>query len=61
MLSDGHEMITFGHVERFAQRAAKAVQDRLPVGFQLSGAQLDVNERHRGSLPFCPGLTLNAA
>jgi hypothetical protein len=60
MLSDGHEMIAFGHVERFAQRAVKAVQDRLPVGFRLSGAQLDVNER-RGSFPFCPGLTLNAA
>ena len=39
MLRDGHELVVFGHVQRFAHRAVKAVEDRLPVGFRLSGAQ----------------------
>jgi hypothetical protein len=39
MLRDGHELIVFDHVQRFAHRAVKAVEDRLPVGFRLSGAQ----------------------
>jgi hypothetical protein len=50
MLGDGHELVVFGHIQRVAHRAVKAVEDRLPVGFRLSGAQGDVNERHRGSL-----------
>ena len=39
MLRDGHELVVFGHVQRFAHRAVKAVEDRLPVGFRLSDAQ----------------------
>jgi hypothetical protein len=39
MLRDGHELVAFGHVERFAHRAVKTVEDRLAVGFRLSGAQ----------------------
>jgi hypothetical protein len=50
MLGDGHELVVFGHAERFAHRAVQTVEDRLPVGFWFSGAQGDVNERHRGSL-----------
>jgi hypothetical protein len=38
MLPDGHELVVFGHIERFAHRAVKAVEDRLPVGFRLSAA-----------------------
>ena len=50
MLRDGHELIVFWHIQRFAHRAVKAVEDRLPVGFRLAGAERDVNERHHGSL-----------
>jgi hypothetical protein len=32
---DDHELVVFGHVERFAHRPVKAVADRLPVGFRL--------------------------
>src|SRR5882757_4366418 len=39
MLTDGHELVVFGHVQRFAHRAVKVVEDRLPVGFRLSGTQ----------------------
>jgi hypothetical protein len=39
MLRDGHELVVFGHVERFALCAVNAVENRLPVGFRLSGAQ----------------------
>jgi hypothetical protein len=39
MLTDGHELVAFGHAERFAHRAVKAIEDRLPVRFRLSGAQ----------------------
>jgi nucleoside-diphosphate-sugar epimerase len=31
-------LVVFGHVQRVAHRAVKAVEDRLPVGFRLSGA-----------------------
>src|SRR5205085_12680538 len=48
MLSDGHELVIFGHVQRFAHRAVKAVEDCLPVGLRPSGPERDVNERHRG-------------
>jgi hypothetical protein len=37
MVGDAHELVVFGHVERFAHRPVKAVADRLPVGFRLSG------------------------
>jgi hypothetical protein len=47
MLADGHELVVFGHVQRFAHRAVKAVEDRLPVSFRLSGAQRDANDGHR--------------
>jgi hypothetical protein len=46
MLRDGHELVALRHVERFAHRAVKIVEDRLPVGFRLSSAQRDVNEWH---------------
>jgi hypothetical protein len=39
MLADGHELVAVGHVERFAHRAVKAIEDRLAVGFRLSGTQ----------------------
>ena len=42
MLPDGHELVVFGYVERFAHRAVKTVEDRLPVCLGLSGAQGDV-------------------
>ena len=53
MLGDDHELVVFGHVERFAHRPVKAVADRLPIGFRLPGAKRDVKERYRGSFPFC--------
>ena len=39
MLRDGHELIVFGHVERFAHRPVQAVENRLAAGFRLSGTQ----------------------
>lgn len=43
MLGNGHELIIQGHLERFAHRAVKTVEDCLAVGIRLSGAQRDVN------------------
>jgi len=58
MLPGGHELVVFGYVERFTHRAVKAVEDRLPVGFRLFGAQSDVSERHQRIL-FIPSRACN--
>src|SRR5262249_49699979 len=39
MLADGHELVAFGYVERFAHCGVKAIEDGLSVGFGFSGAQ----------------------
>ncbi len=46
MLADRHELVVLGHVERLPQRAIEAVEDCLPIGLRLSGAQRDVKKRH---------------
>lgn len=39
VLPDGHKLVVLGDVERFAHRTLEAIEDRLPIGFGLSGAQ----------------------
>jgi hypothetical protein len=46
MLADGHELVAFGHVERFAHRLVESVENGLPVGGGLALAQGDMDERH---------------
>lgn len=47
MLRNGHELVVFRDAQRLAHRPVKAVQDRLPVGVRLSGAQRNMKKRHR--------------
>lgn len=60
MFGQGDELVVLGHAERFAHRTIEVVEDCSPIGFGLSGAQRDMNERHRGSFPFRSGSTLGS-
>src|SRR3546814_2888387 len=53
MLGDQHEEVVLGHIEGFAHRLVKAVENGMPVGGGLAAAQRNTGEGH--GLVFLPG------